>query len=160
MKSTELLANNLHQVYYGGNWTASNFKDTLDGISLKMATTKIDNLNTILVLTYHIHYYLKGTMDALKNGELTIRDKYSFDHPALQSETEWQDFQNNMWIEAKAFISLIEKLDDSILNTYLAEEKYGSYYRNLAGIIEHTHYHLGQIVILKKLVLSSLRGTQ
>ena len=152
MKTSKLIAKNLHQVYFGGNWTASNLKDSLDGISLDMATKKVTGLNTVLALTYHIHYYLKGALDALKNGELTIRDKYSFNHPKLQSEVEWQEFQNNLWTEAKEFIFLIEKLEDAILQSNFIEEKYGSYYRNLAGIIEHTHYHLGQIVVIKKLL--------
>jgi len=34
------------------------------------------------------------------------------------------------------------------------EEKYGNYYRNFHGIIEHCHYHLGQIVLIKKMLLS------
>jgi len=57
-----------------------------------------------------------------------------------------------MWEEAKTFIDVIKSLDDSVLDTYLAQEKYGKYHRNLLGIIEHTHYHLGQIVIIKKLL--------
>ncbi|WP_412560520.1 DUF1572 domain-containing protein [Winogradskyella sp. MIT101101] len=152
MKTTALLANNLHQVYFGGNWTASNLKDQLEDITLEMATKPIKGLNTILALSFHIHYYLKGTMAVLKGGDLTIRDKYSFDHPNLKTEDEWQTFKNTMWEEAKEFISLIEKLDDHTLETFLAEEKYGTYFRNLVGIIEHTHYHLGQIAIVKKLV--------
>jgi len=155
MKTTELIANNLRQVYFGGNWTASNLKDHLEGLTLEMVTQQVSNLNTILALTYHIHYYTKGTMAVLKGGELTIRDKFSFDHPEIQNETEWQDFQNTIWIEAKEFIALIEKLDDTILETSLAEEKYGSYFRNLVGIIEHTHYHLGQIAIIKKMIIST-----
>jgi hypothetical protein len=93
-------------------------------------------------------------MDALKTGDLTIRDKFSFNHPELKKEAEWQEFQNNIWEEAKEFIVLIENLDDDLLDTYFIEEKYGSYYRNFAGIIEHTHYHLGQIAILKKLIVN------
>jgi hypothetical protein len=38
------------------------------------------------------------------------------------------------------------------LNDFFALEKYGTYQRNFHGLIEHTHYHLGQIAILKKLV--------
>lgn len=153
MKTTELIAKNLHQVYFGGNWTASNLQTHLKDVTLEMATKKVNGFNTILALSFHIHYYLKGTMDVLKGSELTIRDKFSFNHPIIKSEADWQKFQNNMWLEAKEFISLIEKLDDSVLDTFLAEEKYGTYYRNLAGIIEHTHYHLGQMVIIKKLVI-------
>ncbi|MEO1033736.1 MAG: DinB family protein [Bacteroidota bacterium] len=155
MKVTQHIAKNLHQVYFGGNWTASNLKDHLGGISLEMATQQVNGLNTILALTYHIHYYLKGTMEVLKGGDLTIRDKYSFDHPQIQNEAEWQAFLENIWEEAKAFIALVENLEDDVLNRYLAEEKYGTYYRNLAGIIEHAHYHLGQVAIIKKMIGSS-----
>ena len=50
---------------------------------------------------------------------------------------------------------LIERLPEGKLRENLAGEKYGSYYRNLQGIIEHTHYHTGQIAVLKKLLRES-----
>lgn len=152
MNYSNLIANHLNQVYFGGNWTASNLMAVLDDVSLDKASTKVKDLNTILALSFHIHYYLKGTMDGIKNGELTIRDKFSFDHPTLSTESDWQDFKNTMWAEAKEFILLIEKLDDQLLHSDFIDKKYGSYYRNLMGIIEHTHYHLGQIVGLKKMI--------
>ncbi|MFP4846206.1 DUF1572 domain-containing protein [Winogradskyella sp. PE311] len=155
MKITQQIANNLHQVYFGGNWTASNFKDSLSDVSLKMATHKVGNLNSILALTFHIHYYLKGAMDGLKTNDLTIKDKFSFNHPILNTDSEWLELQNTIWEEAKAFISIIEDLEESCLDTFFIDEKYGSYYRNLAGIIEHTHYHLGQIVTIKKIISST-----
>jgi hypothetical protein len=43
-------------------------------------------------------------------------------------------------------------MPDAKLTEYFSEEKYGNWYRNLHGIIEHAHYHLGQIVLLKKLI--------
>lgn len=151
--TTKYLAKNLHHVYFGGNWTGSKgFKDAINTVSLEEASKKTNGFNTIFALTYHIHYYVKGTMDVLKGGTLDIRDKYSFDYPTLKTEMEWQAFKDNLWSEAKEFIGLIEALDDAILHSIFVEEKYGSYYRNLLGIIEHTHYHLGQIVIIKKMI--------
>jgi len=32
--------------------------------------------------------------------------------------------------------------------------KYGNYFRNIVGVIEHIHYHLGQIVLIKKILVS------
>ena len=151
--TTKHLAKNLHHVYFGRNWTGSKgFKDAINTVSLEEASKKTNGFNTIFALTYHIHYYVKGTMDVLKGGTLDIRDKYSFDYPTLKTEMEWQAFKDNLWSEAKEFIGLIEALDDAILHSIFVEEKYGSYYRNLLGIIEHTHYHLGQIVIIKKMI--------
>jgi len=62
---------------------------------------------------------------------------------------------NNAWHEAESFAALIEQLPDSKLRAQFTDEKYGTYYRNLQGIIEHTHYHLGQIVIIKKILAQS-----
>ncbi len=44
----------------------------------------------------------------------------------------------------------IEQLPESKLWETFSDEKYGNYYRNIHGIIEHIHYHLGQIVLIKK----------
>jgi len=55
-------------------------------------------------------------------------------------------------MDAEAFAALIESMTEAQCWEVFSEMKYGNYYRNLHGIIEHTHYHLGQIVILKKLV--------
>ncbi len=153
MNLSKQLSTQLKQVYFGGNWTAVNFKDTLDGVTLEIASQHLESLNSILALSYHIHYYIKGTLAVLKGGDLTIRDKYSFDHPKLDSETEWQAFKERMWLEAEDMITHIKALETETLNTHFVEEKYGSYYRNFAGLVEHTHYHLGQIALIKKLIL-------
>ncbi|MFT4660247.1 MAG: hypothetical protein ACI8XB_000508 [Patiriisocius sp.] len=55
-----------------------------------------------------------------------------------------------MWIDVEKFSSNIEKLSDQKMSDHFVDEKYGSYYRNLNGIIEHAHYHLGQIILIKK----------
>jgi hypothetical protein len=59
---------------------------------------------------------------------------------------------NKTWEEAENFATLIEQLPESRLWETFTDEKYGHYYRNIHGIIEHTHYHLGQIVLIKKLL--------
>jgi hypothetical protein len=59
------------------------------------------------------------------------------------------------WADVENFASLIEQLPESRLWENLADEKYGSCYRNIHGIIEHTHYHLGQIVLIKKILLQT-----
>lgn len=50
---------------------------------------------------------------------------------------------------------LIEQLPDSRLEEIFSQEKYGTFHRNLFGIIEHAHYHLGQIVVIKKMLLKA-----
>ncbi len=152
MPTSKQLAKHLHQVYFGGNWTAVNFKDSVSGISLETATYKIEGCNSILALTYHIHYFIKGVTSVFEGGELLIRDKFSYDFPALKSQKEWESFLNTLWNEAEYFIKLVSQFPDEKLNDNFVNKKYGTYVSNILGLIEHTHYHLGQIVILKKMI--------
>ena len=146
------LAKHIREVYFGKNWTWSNLKDSLSDVTWKQATTKVDSINTIVGLTYHINYYLGSLVSVLEGRPLIGKDKYSFDHPPINSKKDWDDFLTVIFKEAEDLAVLVEKLEEDILWTTFAEEKYGNYYRNIQGFIEHSHYHLGQIVVIKKML--------
>lgn len=145
------LAKHIREVYFGVNWTWSNIRDNLSDVSLKQALFKVEGFNTIAALTYHIHYYVASIKSVLSGGPLIGKDKYSFDHPDFQSEIEWMEYVAKIFEEAEELALLVEKLEEEQLWETFGEEKYGNYYRNIQGFIEHSHYHLGQIVVLKKL---------
>lgn len=152
MNISAQIAKHFREVHFGGNWTCVNLKDTLADVAWQQATTKLPSFNTILALTHHIHYYVVAVTKVLEGGPLDAHDKFSFDHLPVNTEEEWNNLLNKVWADAAAFATLIEQLPDSQLEKYVSEEKYGTWYRNLHGIIEHTHYHLGQIVIIKKML--------
>jgi len=150
MNSSQQLAKHLREVYFGGNWTWANVKDTLKDVSLETATTKVHSFNTIAVLTYHIHYYVISITNVIEGNPLTSKDEDSFGHPDFKNENDWTHFLEEIFISAEKLALLIEKLPDEKLEETFVNEKYGIYYRNLLGLIEHTHYHLGQIALIKK----------
>lgn len=153
MKRSIDLANRLEQVLLNGLWIANtNFNEQLEHIDWVEATQKIGNLNTIAALTYHVDYYLSGILNVLKGGNLEISDRYSFDLPLITSEKEWKILVNNFLANAKTFVSEVAKIPDTKLDDSFVDEKYGSYLRNMEGVIEHCYYHLGQIVLIRKLL--------
>lgn len=152
MHSTEQIAQHFQQVFFGGNWTTVNVKDTLSGTGWQVATHQLPSFNTIAALTYHIGYYVSAVTDVLKGGPLTAHDRYSFDVPAIPSQEAWDSLVNKTLGNAMVLAELIAQLPDDALPASFTDEKYGTYHRNLLGIIEHTHYHLGQIVVLKKMI--------
>lgn len=154
MQLSHQLTKHLRDVHFGGNWTTSNLKDTLAGVNWQMATTQVHGLNTIMTLVYHTHYYIAAVTKVLQGEPLNAKDAYSFDHPLLNSEEEWQQFLDGVWTAANTFADLIEQMPDEKVWSVMENEKYGTWYRNIQGIIEHTHYHLGQIAIIKKMLLS------
>jgi uncharacterized damage-inducible protein DinB len=155
MNVSEQLAKHLREVHFGGNWTSVNLKETLADVNWQQATTPVYSFNTIATLVYHMNYYISAVLKVLQGVPLESKDKLSFTHPPIESQDDWQKLLDKTWVEAEAFAALIEKLPESKLWETFLIEKYGSYYRNLQGIIEHAHYHLGQIVLIKKLLLQT-----
>ena len=146
------IAKHLRDVYFGGNWTSVNIKETLSGINWEQAVTKINSLNTIAGLVFHTNYYVNAILKVFKGLPLDAHDRFSFDLPPITSADDWENLVNKSLSAAEELAMLVEQLPFERLGENFAEEKYGSYNRNLHGLIEHTHYHLGQIVIIKKLL--------
>ena len=121
-------------------------------VTWEEAVSQREGFNTIAVLTFHINYFVDAVLKVLEGGPLDAHDKFSFPHPPITSEADWQLLIDRMWADAERCAALVEQLPDDRLHTDMADPKYGTWYRNLHGIIEHSHYHLGQIVILKNLL--------
>ena len=151
MALSKEIARQIREMHFGQNWTGSSLKDQLQDLDWKAATASEDSLNSIAVLIFHANYYIERTLSALKTGKLDAHDMYSFALPPIKSEEAWQHFLSKVWQDAEEFASMIEKMPDEKMWDIMIEEKYGTYYRNFLGIIEHFHYHLGQIAILRKI---------
>ncbi len=147
------IAKHFREIHFGGNWTCSNLKDNLKDVTWQQATTQVHSLNTIATLVYHVNYYVSAALEVLQGKPLHAKDELSFNHPPITCEEDWKKMLDKVWIDAENFASLIEKLPESKLWEIFTEEKYGIYYRNIHGIVEHTHYHLGQIAIIRKMLL-------
>lgn len=152
MTLSQQIAKHFREVYFGGNWTAVNLKDTIEDTNWQQAITKVDHLNTIAALVFHINYYVSCVLKVLQGGSLNASDKFSFDLSPINSEEDWQSLVSKAFSEAELFAREIERLDETKLFEDFADQKYGNYYRNIHGIIEHTHYHLGQISLIKKIL--------
>lgn len=153
MNAIQQSALRFREVFLNGTWIANtNYKDQLDGMDLATATADAGTANTIAVLAQHIHYYVKGVKQVLEGGTLDISDKYSFDFPPMLSQQAWDDFLQAFWQDAEDFAVLIEQLSEAQLQLPFVDEKYGNYQRNIDSMIEHAYYHLGQIVLIRKLV--------
>ncbi len=139
--------------YYGDNWTGVNFKETLADVTWQQATAKVYSFNTIAALVFHMNYYVSAVLKVLEEETLYASDKYSFDVPLILSQQDWEKLLNKTWADAEKFAKLVEQLPEKKLWEIFSDEKYGNYYKNIHGVIEHCYYHLGQIVLIKKILL-------
>ena len=153
MKTNSVIAARFREVLLNGIWVANtNYKDQLKGLDWKTATKQLDNLNTIAILAQHINYYIGGVNNVFNGDSLEIKDANSFDFPPITSQEQWEIFLMEFWNNAERFALSIEQLSEEQLQTNFVDKKYGTYLRNIDGMIEHCYYHLGQIVLIKKVL--------
>jgi len=156
MKRNKTLADRLREVLLDGYWIANtNYKKQIQSVTWEEATQKIGTLNTIAALTFHINYYLAGLLNAFEKGKLEISDKYSFDLPPIQSASEWDQMVTEFLTNAEKFVATVAQIDDTLLDEPFIDEKYGTFLRNIEGVIEHSYYHLGQVSLINKMIQES-----
>jgi uncharacterized damage-inducible protein DinB len=153
MPLNKSISQRLKELFIDGHWiTNTNYKELLTSIDKDVAIHKVSNLNTIAELTYHINYYLEGLNNVFGGGALEIRDKYSFDITPIHSEEDWRELVIKLITNAEHFIKHVDAMtEEKVLGPFI-EEQYGTYLRNIEGVIEHGFYHLGQMVIIQKMM--------
>ncbi len=148
MKLTEVIAQHFYEVNYGNNWTDSNVKDSLQGISFEHAIKQIGHTNSISLLVFHMDFYNMVVYNRMVGVTKHFEHEESL-QVEIANEVEWQQLQ-------KTYFENVDKIHTAILNfddaRLFEEVTTNTPYKNLHGLIEHIHYHLGQINLLKKLI--------
>jgi hypothetical protein len=54
---------------------------------------------------------------------------------------------------ANTFIAHVRIMHEATLGSVFVKKQYGTYERNIEAVLEHGYYHLGQIVLLQKIIV-------
>jgi uncharacterized damage-inducible protein DinB len=152
MKITEVIAQHITEVYQGNNWTEVNIKDTLADVGYTEATivTRASN-NSIASLVHHLSFYNDVVMQRLSGINPVISDSNGFDMAAIKNEDDWIKLKASNTLSALQLASAVREFpEDKIFD--LTVTGHSTHYKMLHGLTEHAYYHLGQIVLLKKLI--------
>lgn len=152
MNICERIAAHIQDVFNGDNWTEVNLADTVVDINYTEATTitKVSP-NSIAMLVHHLKFYNEVVLKRLQGTNPKISSANGFDMPPIQNEQQWKQLVSDCLQSAKnlaeaALAFPADKLESVPVGGH------NNMYKNLHGIAEHVHYHLGQITILKKLL--------
>lgn len=152
MKITELIAQHITEVHEGDNWTEVNIKDTLADVGYEEATiiTKASH-NTMASLVHHLSFYNNVVMHRLSGITPVISESNGFDMIAIKNEDDWIKLKARNIQSALQLASAVREFPEEKVFD-LAVTGHSTYYKMLHGLTEHAYYHLGQIVLLKKLI--------
>ena len=150
-KITHELARHIREIHFGNNWSDSDMKMVLKDVTWQQAVaTPIPNANSIAVLVFHMNFYLNYVHKHIQEIKYVFEHEDSFKVPFIESESDWQTLLQKTWADAEAFAQTVEKLPVGDDFYQVIPPNHNSFYKNIHGVVEHNHYHLGQIVLLKK----------
>lgn len=153
MIESKQITKRFREIFLDGNWVVStNLYTQISTISWNDVKKQYPNIKSIEEIAYHIHYYIKGILDVLEGGTLSIKDKYSSDFTLSNSELEWKNFVNKYKQDCERFSEILDTMNDVDFQKDFFNHQYGTYLLNINALIEHGYYHLGQIILIKKMM--------
>lgn len=151
MKVQEEVARHIMEVYEG-NWSAINMEDLLADINWQEATAKVPGLdNTIAKLLNHITFYNEIIIERLHGHSPEINEANGFDAAPISNDEDWEMLKQRNFESFAVLAGAARKLKPERLSQPIIPGKTQTY-KSLHGVVEHAFYHMGQIMVLKKLI--------
>jgi glycosyltransferase involved in cell wall biosynthesis len=152
MKITAQIAQHLTDVHDGDNWTDVNIEQTLADVSFEEAMMRTAaSVNTIATLLHHISFWNRVVAERAAGKVPVIGADNGFAMDPLTSEEEWKALQEDNIRSADELAAAIHLFNEEKLALPILPE-HSSAYKNFQGQVEHVHYHLGQMVMIKKMI--------
>ena len=103
------------------------------------------------MLVHHLKFYNEVVLTRLSGTNPRISSANGFDMMPIKNEQEWRQLVDDCLQSAKKIAEAALVFPADQLDTVPAGG-HNHMYKNLHGIAEHAHYHVGQITILKNLL--------
>lgn len=140
------------KLYQGSPWIDVNIKETLKDITAVQASKRVlKDCNTIWEITNHLLQWRLNVLQRVQGKIMTTPAHNYIQRITENSDEAWAatlDQFSDTQEEWNRFLLALKEED--LEKVYPVNEM--TYYEHIQGIIQHDAYHLGQIVLLKKLL--------
>jgi uncharacterized damage-inducible protein DinB len=152
MNETERLLSLFEKLYDGSPWIDVNLVSTLEALDAARAGKRpLSNANTIWEIVNHLIHWRMNVLARVQGQVIQTPENNYFEPVADTSDQAWVGTLHRLEDSQKQWTEFLESLEAEALDDlYPANQM--TYYEHMQGIIQHDAYHLGQIVLLSKLV--------
>lgn len=149
------IATAITDVFTGNNWTDQNIQNGLADVDFKMAQQKIPfTENTIAKILYHLKYSNEVVLERANGNPVQYdNDALGFAAPEICSEQDWQHLIQKTFFSSEKLAEALRKFPEEKMFEPILPG-FSTAYKTFHGIVEHAHYHLGQIIMIKKYLQS------
>jgi uncharacterized damage-inducible protein DinB len=150
MKEAERIADQLKRAFYGKAWSGPSVKEALEGVTPGIAaTTPIEGTHSIWELVHHITAWVNIARRRAEGETVVVTQSVNFPPVEAVSEAAWNNSLKSMRKAESALRKTILQIRPAQLERPTLHGGH-SVYALLHGAIQHSLYHAGQIILLKK----------
>lgn len=150
MTQSEKLKDQLQRAYFGNAWHGPALKEALENLDSKAVIKKpVENLHNIWEIVLHISTWIDAVRRRLE-GEI-VKISPEEDWPEIKNfrDSNWLLTIKQMDERFNLLLQTFNNLNDESLDKNVNGEDYNVYFM-IEGLIQHTLYHTGQVILLKK----------
>ena len=154
--STALLAD-LRWIYEGGAWHGPAVLDAIKDVTAAQASARpIPNGHSIYELTHHIGAWMGEVTSRLKGNKPGMPAEGDFPPKSTKvDDNTWAELRNRLERRQAELIETVASFDTGRLDEAVDPKNKGkdgpvTYRSLLSGLAQHSAYHAGQIVLLRK----------
>jgi uncharacterized damage-inducible protein DinB len=152
MREREHIAKLFEALYNGNPWIDVTILGTLKKLPAVKATQKVSpELNSIWQLVDHIVSWRLNVLQRVQGKIMTTPENNYITVVRDSSEASWQQALKSLEDSQALWISFLNNCNEGEFEKIYPKNSL-SYYEHIHGILQHDAYHLGQIVLLSKLV--------
>ncbi|MFI5218027.1 MAG: DinB family protein [Bacteroidia bacterium] len=139
-------------LYNGNPWIDVTIDETLKNITAVQAAKKVSmQLNSIWEIVNHIISWRENVLQRVQGSVINTPDDNYFTLVKDTSEAEWENTLKKLKVSQQKWISFIENFNEINFEKIYPKNNM-TYYEHIQGLLQHDAYHLGQIVLIKKLL--------
>ncbi len=150
MSEVERIRDQLKRAFHGDAWHGPSLREVLDGVTAAQASSRLATGHSIREMVLHITAWTDISCQRLAVTpvpEATTEE----DWPPVDEldEADWKKDLENLFAAEERLQELLTSFPESRLDATVPGRDH-SFYVMLHGAVQHSLYHAGQIVVLKK----------
>ena len=150
MLEVKRLHDQLRRAYEGEAWHGPALKQILADVTAAQAARRpIPSAHTIWELVLHISAWESAVLSRIEGRFVAEPDEGDWPAVTDTDDAAWQATLAKLDATHHKLRDAVSRLDEEHMHKRLAEGKESAFYA-VNGVIQHTLYHAGQIILLKK----------
>jgi len=152
MTETQRIEDQLKRAFHGEAWSGPSVKEVLDGVTAEMAAQRtLPEAHSIWELALHITAWLDIVRRRTAGETVAVTPEMNFPPVNDRTEGAWQETLKQLDDAQAALRRSILAIPESRLD-HVIPPTGDSLYVLLHGAVQHSLYHAGQIILMKRLL--------